>query len=100
MDKPGVIVIGGHVQGLNITRIYGRNNIPVVLMDYNKPNLTRHSKYCREFIHYEKGELRNKLFELAESGRFKDWLLVPTNDGVVEFFNSMKAYMNFFKLYL
>ena len=41
-SRPGVIVIGGHVQGLGITRIYGKNNIPVVLLDETSANLTRH----------------------------------------------------------
>ena len=99
MDNPGIIVIGGHVQGLGITRIYGRNNIPVILLDYNKPNLTRHSKYCHEFIHYEKGKLRDKLFELGKNGQFKDWLLVPTNDGVVELLSKEKKQLSaYFKV--
>ncbi len=82
-DKPGVIVIGGHVQGLGITRIYGKNNIPVILLDHTIINLTRHSKYCKKFIKYKKGELLNKLFFLGKNSKYKNWLLMPTNDLVV-----------------
>jgi len=82
-DKSGVIVIGGHVQGLGITRIYGKNDIPVVLLDNTRINLARHSKYCREFIKYEKGGLLNKLIFLGSKEKYKNWLLMPTNDLVV-----------------
>ena len=86
----GVIVIGGHVQGLGITRIYGKNGIPVVLLDDNRPNLTRHSRFCKAFHHYEKGKLYEKLVELGNQGKYKDWMLVPTNDGVVELLSKNK----------
>lgn len=82
--KPGIIVIGGHVQGLGITRIYGRNNIPIVLLDNSKFNLTRHSKYCKVFIKYKKDNLLNTLLELGEKGLYQDWMLMPTNDFEVE----------------
>jgi len=90
MNKPGVIVIGGHVQGLGITRIYGKNNIPVLLLDDNKPNLTKHSKYCKEFIHYEKGKLLQTLMGLSKTEGYKNWMLVPTNDSGVEILSRNK----------
>ncbi len=90
MNTPGVIVIGGHVQGLGITRIYGKNNIPVLLLDDNKPNLTKHSKYCKKFIHFEKGNLLQTLMELSKSEDYKNWMLVPTNDSGVEILSRNK----------
>jgi len=97
-DK-GIIVLGGHVQGLGITRIYGKNNIPVVLLDNNKLNLTKHSKYCIKFIHYEKNHLLTKLQQLGKSGVYADWMLVPTNDGVVELLSKNKKKLSeFFKI--
>jgi predicted ATP-grasp superfamily ATP-dependent carboligase len=99
MSKPGVIVIGGHVQGLGITRIYGKNGIPVILLDDNKPNLTKHSKYCKRFIHYNKGELHKKLIQLGITGEYADWMLVPTNDGVVELLSKNKTELStYFKV--
>lgn len=32
-NKKGVIVLGGHVQGLGIIRIFGENNISCILID-------------------------------------------------------------------
>ena len=78
--RPGVIVIGGHVQGLGITRIFGKNNIPVVLLDETATNLTRHSKYCKEFIKYSKNKMLDKLLSLIEEKKYENWLLMPTND--------------------
>ena len=96
---PGVIVIGGHVQGLGITRIFGKNNIPVILLDHTIINLTRHSKYCKKFIKYEKGELLNKLFFLGKNSKYKNWLLMPTNDLVVGVLGENKiALSKYFKI--
>jgi len=82
-NRSGVIVIGGHVQGLGIVRIFGRNSIPAVLLDDTSINLTKHSKYCQQFIKYKKDKLLNKLLLLGEQKKYKNWLLMPTNDKVV-----------------
>lgn len=79
-QKPGVIVIGGHVQGLGITRIFGKNNISVILLDDTATNLTRHSRYCKQFIKYPKDKLLEILLSLKEEGKYNNWLLMPTND--------------------
>lgn len=80
IKRPGVIVIGGHVQGLGITRIFGKNKIPVVLLDDTSINLTKHSKYCKQFIKYSKDKLLNTLLSLIEQKKYNNWLLMPTND--------------------
>lgn len=90
MDKKGVIVIGGHVQGLGITRIYGKNNISVVLMDTTPINLTRHSKYCNKFIKYDQDKLLEALLKLSKNDSYKNWLLMPTNDAHVEILSKNK----------
>lgn len=83
LDKPGVIIIGGHIQGLGIARIFGKNKIPVILLDCETINLTKHSKYCKQFFKYKKGNLLDKLLLLAKTNNYKDWLLMPTNDAHV-----------------
>lgn len=99
LDKKGVIVIGGHVQGLGITRIYGKNNISVILMDNTPVNLTRHSRYCRKFINYEKDGLLDALLKLADTGKFQNWLIVPTNDAHVEILSKNKELLSkYFKV--
>jgi len=96
---PGVIVIGGHVQGLGITRIYGKNNIPVVLLDETKINLTRHSKYCKELILYKPGGLLKTLLLLGKKEKYKDWLIMPTNDSHVEILGKHKSMLSgYFKV--
>jgi predicted ATP-grasp superfamily ATP-dependent carboligase len=89
-EKPGVIVIGGHVQGLGITRIFGKNNISVILLDDNSINLTKHSKYCNKFIKYSKNGLLRILEYLIEQNKYKNWLLMPTNDKHLEILGDNK----------
>jgi predicted ATP-grasp superfamily ATP-dependent carboligase len=87
------------VQGLGITRIYGRNNIPVVLLDDTKINLTRHSKYCKELILYKPGGLLEILLLLRKDGKYKNWLLMPTNDRHVEILSKNKSELSkYFKV--
>ncbi len=79
----GVIIIGGHVQGLGIARIFGKHQIPSILLDKTAINLTRHSKYCSRMFKYKEGQLFEKLMNLADLGTYQDWLLMPTNDADV-----------------
>ena len=98
-SKPGVIVIGGHVQGLGIARIFGKNNIPVVLLDTTSINLTKHSKYCKKFIKYEEGKLLEKLVTLKSQKKYENWLLMPTNDKGVGVLGDHKEILSeFFKV--
>ncbi len=78
--EKGIIVIGGHVQGLGITRIFGKRGFDIVLLDTEKYNLTRNSKYCKTFIKYNKDQLFDKLMEIGNSGLYKNYLILPTND--------------------
>lgn len=78
--KYGIIVIGGHVQALGIVRIYGDKGIPCVVLDSEKRNIARHSKYCTEFVHYKEEELLESLMAMGDSCKYKDWLIIPTSD--------------------
>lgn len=91
INKPGVIIIGGHVQGLGIARIYGKNGIPSLLLDNTSLNLTRHSKYCIKFIKYQAETLLDKLLEIGKTAQYANWLLVPTNDAFVELLSLHKV---------
>lgn len=98
-NNPGVIVIGGHVQGLGIARIFGKNKIPVTLLDKTGINLTRHSKYCNHFIKYREGELLDRLMQLGRSNHYYNWLLMPTSDAHVEILGKNKNELsNYFKV--
>ena len=90
MDTPGVIVLGGHVQGLGIIRIYGENEISCILLDDTSINIARHSRYCLQFFKYSKGKLLDYLFNFSRKKEYRNWLLIPTNDYHVEILSKNK----------
>ena len=79
-NKFGVIVLGGHVQGLGIIRVFGEQKIPVVLIDNTKLNIGRFSKYCQKFYKYENNQLMKLLLDFESKSYYKNWLVIPTND--------------------
>jgi predicted ATP-grasp superfamily ATP-dependent carboligase len=84
-NKPGAIIIEGHVQGLSNTRSLGETGIPVYVVDKIKC-IARHSKYCRKFFlcpDFIQDEFAAFLIDLAEIENIKDWVLIPSNDHAV-----------------
>lgn len=85
MNRPGAIIIEGHVQGLSNTRSLGEAGIPVYVVDtYNC--IARYSKYCTKFLlcpDFKKDEFAGFLIELAKSENLKGWILIPSNDHAV-----------------
>jgi predicted ATP-grasp superfamily ATP-dependent carboligase len=79
-DKPGVIVLGGHVQALGILRIFGQNNVPSIIVDNTKNNIARHSRYCHRFYLVENSSLLTFLTGLGIKKQYVGWILIPTND--------------------
>lgn len=89
--KKGVIVIGGHVQGLGIIRIFGRSGIRCYLLDSNSINIAKHSKYCFKFIKLNpEKEFTSFLIELNSKYNLNDWLLIPTDDNYVRILSQNK----------
>lgn len=76
----GIIVIGGHIQGLGILRILGREEIPGIIIDSEKKNLARYSKYCNAFFQVTENNLLDFLRRKSSVKRFAGWVLFPTND--------------------
>ena len=98
-NKKGVIILGGHIQGLGIIRIFGKRNIPCILLDSTKINIARHSKYCSKFYRYETTRLLEILIKLGETGTYKDWIIMPTHDQQVEIMSKNKKLLeNYFKV--
>jgi D-aspartate ligase len=89
-NKPGVVVLGGHVQGYGIVRIYGQNNIPSVVVDKTRYNIARHSRYCVAFQEVGYDVLVESLIGLGRQGRYKGWLLMPTDDYYVRLLSQNK----------
>ncbi len=84
-DKPGVVVIEGHVQGLSNTRSLGEAGIPVIVVDRNNC-IARYSKFCKTFFRcpsYEDDIFADFLIELAEQIEISGWILMPSNDHAV-----------------
>ena len=86
LNRPGAIVIEGHVQGLSNTRSLGELGIPVYVVDVTNC-LARYSKYCRKFLccpSFSSVEFVTFLIDLCEREGLFGWLLVPSNDHIVE----------------
>lgn len=84
-NKPGVVVIEGHVQGLANTRLLGQAGIPVIVID--KDNcVAKYSKYCKAFYKcpdYLSEDFIDFLIRLNKAFNLTNWLLLPSNDHVV-----------------
>jgi len=84
-NKPGAIIIEGHVQGLSNTRALGEAGIPVIVVDKNNC-IARYSKYCKKFYKspdFASDELADFLVDLAINRDLTGWLLLPSNDHAV-----------------
>ncbi len=84
-NKPGAVIIEGHVQGLSNTRSLGEADIPVYVVD--KTNcIARYSKYCHKYFHcpdFHTDDFADFLIELARNENIQDWILIPSNDHAV-----------------
>ncbi len=94
MKKVGVIVLGGHIQGLNIIRVYGKNGIPTILLDSTRFNLGKHSKYCSKFYRYKNENILDILLEFGKKGEYRGWLILPTNDFHVKILSQNRDELN------
>jgi len=84
-NKPGVIVIEGHVQGLANTRLLGKKGIPVIVVDKDDC-VARYSKYCKAYYKcpdYLGDDFAEFLIRLHRAFGLQDWLLLPSNDHAV-----------------
>jgi D-aspartate ligase len=87
---PGVIILGGHVQALGISRAFGRLKIPVMVIDCRADNISRHSKYCTENHVVSNGKLLDFLNRLISENKFQNWVVFPTNDFHVQLLSQNK----------
>lgn len=82
----GAIVIEGHVQGLSNTRSLGELGITVYVVD-TVHCLAQHSKYCKKFFKcppFNSTAFIDFLLSLALKERLEGWLLIGSNDYIVE----------------
>lgn len=84
--QPGAIVIEGHIQGLSNTRSLGELGVPVYVIDRCNC-IARYSRFCRKFFicpPFDSKEFVFFLIELAHKENILGWLLMASNDYVVE----------------
>lgn len=97
-NKPGAIIIEGHVQGLSNTRSLGEAGIPVYVVD--KTNcIARYSKYCIKFFHcpdFIKDDFAEFLIKLAKSEEINNWVLIPSNDHAVYTISKHKTKLEYY----
>ncbi len=82
----GAIIIEGHVQGLSNTRSLGELGIPVYVID-TVHCLAQHSRYCKKYFRcppFNSPNFIDFLLSLAKKEGLEDWLLIGSNDHVVE----------------
>lgn len=83
--EPGAIVLGGHIQAYGILRILGELGIPCVLIDATEKCIARHSRYCTRFFKATQDELPVLLQSFMNTGKYKGWMVIPTDDYQVRF---------------
>jgi D-aspartate ligase len=99
MKETGVIVLGGHVQGYGIVKIFGENNIPSVVMDTTNLNIARHSKYCVASYCCSYEEFPEMLESFRRKNLYKNWILIPTDDYYVRILSRSRDKLNeYFKV--
>jgi predicted ATP-grasp superfamily ATP-dependent carboligase len=101
VDKPGAIIIEGHVQGLSNTRSLGVAGIPVYVVDKG-PCIASHSRYCiKSFIcpDYQTDAFVDFLVTLAQKENISGWMLLPSNDHAVYTISRHKVLLSrFYKI--
>lgn len=91
MDKPGIIILGGHVQALGIVRAFGRMGLQTVIIDKTAQNISRHSKYCSIYYLADDNNLLQFLIDLGKGGKYQKWIVFPTNDFHVKVLSQNKT---------
>ena len=82
----GAIVIEGHVQGLSNTRSLGELGITVYVVD-TVHCLAQHSKYCKKYFKcppFHSEAFIVFLLDLAKKEDLRGWMLIGSNDHIVE----------------
>jgi predicted ATP-grasp superfamily ATP-dependent carboligase len=90
----GIIVLGGHVQGYGIIRVYGFNKIPIILIDSTRFNIARHSKYCKKFYKKDYEEILEFLLDKTIIEKYGKWLIIPTDDYHVKILSTNKKILS------
>lgn len=83
MKPQGVVVIGGHINGLGIIRSLAARRIPTAVILTKSYDFAHHSRYISEYESaFEMAKRPEQLPEALDrrSSRWKGWALFPVND--------------------
>ncbi len=93
-SNSGVIVLGGHVLGYGIIKIYAEHNIPSIVIDTEKFRITKYSRYCKAYYTCTGDDIVNFLIGLGKEGRYNKWLVIPTDDFYLRMVSQNKQLLN------
>ncbi len=82
----GAVILEGHVQGLSNTRSLGELGVPIYVIDVVNC-LAQYSKFCTKHFtcpDFKSEAFINFLIELAKKENIQGWLLLASNDHIVE----------------
>ena len=85
-----ILVLGGHIQGLGIVRIFAQQGFRIAVLDETNLNLARFSRHCSEFIKCKNEEVEDFLYHLKSVPKFDKCVIFPTNDFYVELLAKIK----------
>lgn len=88
--KPGIIIMGGHVQALGILRILAKHKVPGIVVDDTKWNISRFSNHCKSFVQCSTENWSNQFKSWQANQQFEHWVIFPTHDSHVEFLSTNK----------
>jgi D-aspartate ligase len=87
-EQVGVVVIGGHFQGLGLLRSLGSRNVPTYLLDRGTC-IARFSRYTNRFSKCpdvrEESLFLEFLMDLAKKENIEGWIIYPNDDETVYF---------------
>ena len=98
MNTVGAVVIEGHVQGLSNVRSLGELGIPVYVVDCTRC-IAQYSKYCKKSFlcpPFQSDDFVPFLLDLARKEGLNGWLIMASNDHIVEQLSKHKKELQFY----
>ncbi|MBM3428001.1 MAG: hypothetical protein FJX95_04400 [Bacteroidetes bacterium] len=97
--KPGIIIMGGHVQALGILRILSKHQVSGIILDDTQWNISRFSNHCQSFVQCSSENWADQFKSWQTSQHYEHWVVFPTHDSHVEFLSKNKAWLEpYFKV--
>ena len=102
MSVAGAIIVEGHIQGLSNVRSLGELGIPVYVVDCTRC-IAQYSKYCKKSFlcpPFQSDRFVPFLIDLARNEKINGWLILASNDHVIEQLSKHKMELQPYYSYL